>query len=131
MNFSIEHLGVPSSNPAALKDWYVNTLDGKMIFTDGATPPAFFVRLPGGVMLEIYQANSSSPQTRDNKLAGWRHVALRVDSIEPAKSLLEKRGVKFSEQIKAAAGKGRVLFFEDIEGNLLHLVDRSADSPLI
>jgi glyoxylase I family protein len=131
MNFSIEHLGVPSSNPSALKDWYVSTLDGKLVFTDGATPPACFVRLPGGAMLEIYQANSSSAQTRDNKLAGWRHVALRVDSIESAKALLEKRGVKFSEQIKPAAGKGRVLFFEDIEGNLLHLVDRTADSPLI
>ena len=130
MNFSIEHLGLPSSDPAALKEWYVNTLGGKMVFTDGATPPTFFVRLPGGVVLEIYGAKSSSAQTRDNKLAGWRHVALRVESIESAKALLEKRGVKFSQPINPAGGKGRVLYFEDIEGNLLHLVDRPADSPL-
>jgi glyoxylase I family protein len=130
MNFSIEHLGLPARNPAALKDWYVKTIGGEMVFTDGATPPAFFVRLPGGAMIEIYQADSSLKETHDNKLAGWRHVALRVESIEAAKALLERRGVKFSGPIKPAAGSGRVLFFEDAEGNLLHLVDRTADSPL-
>ena len=33
-------------------------------------------------------------------------------------------------QIKPAGGGGRVLYFSDAEGNLLHLVERSADSPL-
>ncbi|HMP81559.1 MAG TPA: VOC family protein [Verrucomicrobiota bacterium] len=130
MNFSIEHLGLPATDPAALQDWYVNTFGGKMVFTDGATPPAFFVRLPGGVVLEIYQASSSLKETRDNKLAGWRHVALKVDSIESAKSQLEQRGVTFTDIIKPAGGGGRVLYFADPEGNLLHLVDRPADSPL-
>lgn len=130
MNFSIEHLGLPARDPANLKDWYVGTLGAELVFSDGATPGVFFVRLPGGEMIEIYQANASLKETCDNKLAGWRHVALRVDSIESAKALLEQRGVKFSEAIKPAAGNGRVLFFEDPEGNLMHLVDRAADSPL-
>ena len=69
-----------------------------------------------------------APENRgNNKLAGFRHVALRVDSIEAAKAELEKRGVKFAEEIRPAAGGGRVLFFEDREGNLLHLVERPAD----
>jgi hypothetical protein len=38
--------------------------------------------------------------------------------------------VKFTEEIKPAAGGGRVLFFEDGEGNLLHLVERPADFKL-
>lgn len=131
MNFSVEHLGLPALNPTALKDWYVSKLDGKLVFADGQTPLAFFVKLPGGVVLEIYQASSSLKETKDNKLAGWRHVALRVDSIEAAKALLEKRGVKFTEAIKPAGGSGRVLYFQDLEGNLLHLVDRPVDSPLV
>lgn len=130
MNFSVEHLGLPAIDPVALKDWYVDKLGGELVYTDGATPPAFFVRMPGGVVLEIYQAGPSIKETRDNKLAGWRHVALRVDSIETAKALLEQRGVNFTETIKPAGGGGRVLYFEDAEGNLLHLVDRPADSPL-
>ena len=43
---------------------------------------------------------------------------------------LEKRGVKFSEAERPAAGGGRILFFEDGEGNLLHFVERPADSQL-
>jgi glyoxylase I family protein len=128
MNFSVEHLGLPARDPAALKDWYVKTLGAKLVYADGKTPPAFFVRLPGGVLLEIYQAQASLKETSDNKLAGWRHVALRVDSIEAAKTELEKRGVQFADLINPAGGGGRVLFFRDAEGNLLHLVERPADS---
>ena len=126
--FSVEHLGLASHNPAALKGWYVNTLGGKMIFTDGQTPPIFFVQLPGGVTSEIYQANSSLKETSDNKLAGLRHVALRVDSIANSKAEWEKSGMSFTETIKPAAGGGNVLFFADGKGNLLHLVERTADS---
>jgi predicted enzyme related to lactoylglutathione lyase len=53
-----------------------------------------------------------------------------VTSIEAAKSELEKRGVTFTEPIKPAGGGGRVLFFQDPEGNLLHFVERSTDSPV-
>jgi glyoxylase I family protein len=128
MIFSVEHLGLASRDPAALKDWYVNVLGGKMIFTDGQTPPIFFVQLPGGVTFELYRADSSMKETSDNKLAGLRHLALRVDSIESAKAQLEKSGVQFTETIRPAAGGGRVLFFQDLEGNLLHLLERPANT---
>lgn len=130
MNFSIEHLGLPARDPVATRDWYVRTLDGKETFNDGKTPPCFFVQLPGGVSLEIYKAHASLPETANNKLAGWRHVAVRVDSIETARATLEARDVKFTAPIGPAGGGGRVLYFEDPDGNLLHLVERPPDSPL-
>jgi predicted enzyme related to lactoylglutathione lyase len=55
-------------------------------------------------------------------------MALRVESIESARKELESRGVKFIEPVKPAAGRGQILFFKDCEGNLLHLVERPADS---
>jgi glyoxylase I family protein len=130
MNFSVEHLGLPARDPVALKDWYLKTLDGMLVYADGQTPPAFFVKLPGGVVLEIYQSNKALRETADNKLSGWRHVALRVDSIASAKTKLESRGVKFGAKIAPAGGGGNVLYFEDAEGNLLHLVERPSESPL-
>ena len=128
MKFSVEHLGLPARDPVALKNWYERVLEAKLIFDNGKTPPAYFLQLANGLMLEIYEGDFSLKETSDNALNGWRHLALRVDSIEDAKADLEKRGVIFSEPLKPAGGGGRVLFFKDAENNLLHLVERPADS---
>ena len=126
MNFSIEHLGLPARDPAGLRDWYARTLGAKLVFDTNGSPP-YMLSLANGAMIEIYQADCSLPETGNNKLSGWRHVALKVQSIEAAKAELEKHGVRFTEDIKPAAGGGRVLFFSDPEGNLLHFVERDRD----
>jgi glyoxylase I family protein len=130
MNISIEHIAIPSPNPAALKGWYERVLSAREVFNNGQNPPTFLIALPNGGWFEIYAAEGAPENRRNNKLAGFRHVALRVDSLDAAKAELEKRGVKFTEPERAAAGNGRVLFFEDCEGNLLHLVERPKDSQL-
>lgn len=130
MNFSVEHLGLAARDTVALKDWYLRVLGARVVFDNGQTPPAFFIVLPGGAMLEIYEGDFMLKETADNSLHGWRHLALRVDSIETAKSELEKLGVKFDQPVKPAGGGGRVLFFRDPEDNLLHLVERPASSTL-
>jgi glyoxylase I family protein len=132
MNIAFEHLAIPSPNPIALRSWYERVLGAREIFNNGQTPPTLLIALPGGGWFEIYAATGTpTPEDRgNNKLAGFRHVALRVDSLDSAKAELEKRGVKFTEEPRPAAGGGSVLFFEDGEGNLLHLVERPADSKL-
>ncbi|MGD0536726.1 MAG: VOC family protein [Verrucomicrobiota bacterium] len=120
-----EHLGLPACDPVGLKDWYVRVLDARLVFTN-ASGDAFFVALAGGLMVEIYGAEAARPETTDNNLAGWRHLALRVDSIATAQTVLTARGVEFKGPVKPAGGGGRVLFFADPEGNLLHLVERPA-----
>jgi glyoxylase I family protein len=127
MEYCVEHLGLPAVDPVALRDWYVRVLDAKFLFSDGLTPPSIFVQLSGGVLLEIYQATDSLPRTADNKLAGWRHVALRVDSLDAARAELEDRGVNFTVSEAVAVAGGRVLYFADAEGNLIHLVERKTD----
>ena len=128
--FSLEHIGLAAQDTTALKDWYERVLGGRVVFSNGEQPPAFFMELPGGVWIEIYQGNYGVKEIADNKLQGWRHLALCVESIEDARRELENRGVKITEPIKPAGGGGRVLFFQDPEGNLLHLVERSSDSKL-
>jgi catechol 2,3-dioxygenase-like lactoylglutathione lyase family enzyme len=128
MKFSLEHIALPARDVPALRDWYVTRLGATIVAPNGAEPP-FFIKLPGATTtFEVYAATGSVPQTGDNGVAGWRHLALRVESIEATRSELEARGVVFDAPIKPAAGGGRVLFFKDGEGNLLHLVDRPPGS---
>jgi glyoxylase I family protein len=127
MTFSLEHLGLPARDPQALAEWYIKTLGLRRHPSGNAALP-IFVGFPGGPMLEIGTAAGSVPQTGDNGIAGFRHLALRVASIEAARKELETRGVKFTEPVKPAAGGGSVLFFTDCEGNLIHLVERPPGS---
>ena len=130
MNIAIEHIAIPAADVVALRDWYVRALGAREVFNNGQTPPTLLIALPGGGWFEIYAAEKPLPERGNNKLAGFRHIALRVPSLDAAKVELEKRGVKFSETERPAAGGGRILFFADSEGNLLHLVERPADFKL-
>jgi glyoxylase I family protein len=121
--FTVEHIGLAARETRALKDWYERTLDAELLFEIRQDPPAFLLKL-GGMIIEIYAAHSSVDETRNNRLAGWRHIALKVDSIAIGKAFLDARGVVFSETIKPAGGGGQVLFFSDPEGNLLHITER-------
>ena len=128
MTFAIEHIALPARDPAALRDWYVEKLGAECLMPNANDLP-YFIKLPGTTTtFEVYVATGSNAVTGDNGLAGWRHLALRVESIEAARKELEARGVVFDANTKPAAGGGRVLFFKDCEGNLLHLVDRPKDS---
>ncbi len=130
MNISIEHIAIPSPDPTALKSWYERVLGAREFFNNGQSPPTFLIRLPGGGCFEIYAADGVPENRRNNKLAGFRHIALQVDSVSKARAELEKRGVQFTEPERPAAGGGKVLFFEDCEGNLLHLVERPPEWTL-
>jgi glyoxylase I family protein len=129
MNIFVEHIAIVAQDPVTLKSWYERVLGAREIINNGQNPPTYLVALDN-VWFEIYAAEKSLPDTTNNKLAGFRHLALRVDSLDAAKTELEKRGVKFSEAERPAAGGGRILFFADCEGNLLHFVERPKDSAL-
>lgn len=129
MQFNVEHLGVAARDPVGLAEWYARVLGAAHVFEcdNPGKPPTRFLRLPGGLVLEIYPTTHHLGETGTNSLAGWRHLALQVASVEAARGELERRGVSFSETIKPAGGGGRVLFFQDPEGNLLHFVERPAN----
>ena len=117
----------------------MRVLGAKVVMELGGSPPAYMLELPGGMWIEIYSAESTTgPQ--GNKVAGWRHLALRISyggspgSLEGAREHLAGLGVQFTEPVKPAGSPlgsapgsaGRILFFSDPEGNLLHLVERPA-----
>lgn len=130
MKLSIEHIGLPATDPVALKNWYEQMLGARTIWESGEQPPAYLVAFAGGGWLEIYAAKEAQPSPENNSLQGFRHLALRVDSLDATKAEMIKRGMVFTKEPGPAAGVGRVQYFADPEGNLLHLVERAADSKL-
>ena len=129
MNISVEHIAIVAQNPAVLKSWYERVLGAQPVWDNGQNPPTCLVSL-ANVWFEIYPADALLPERGNNKLQGFRHLALRVPSLDAAKAELETHGVKFTEEVRPAAGSGKVLFFEDGEGNLLHFVERPAGFKL-
>jgi len=123
MNFVVEHIGLAAVNPAVLKDWYARVLGARVLHATESDPGSFYLELPGGLHLEIYPGDFTFHGTRDHSCAGWRHLALRVDSIETARNHLAGLGVGFTEPERTEGHGCRALSFHDPEGNLLQLVE--------
>ena len=130
MKMAMEHIGLPATDPVALKNWYERVLGARTIWDSGETPPAYLVAFSGGGWLEIYAAKEKQLAPDNNNLQGFRHLALRVDSLEAAKAEAIKQGVVFTREPGPAAGGGRVQYFADPEGNLLHFVERMVEPKL-
>ncbi len=120
----IEHSAIASSDPAALANWYVDTL-GFVINYRGST--AFFVKAPDGSMIEIIPAEGERGGNT-LKTPGLRHLALTVTDFDAVYAGLQAKGVHFVSEPLAAKGN-KVVFFTDPEGNYLHLLERETPLP--
>lgn len=116
----IEHIAIASFAPHQLADWYVRHLNFVMILDTGKT---LYLKAPDGTVLEFVYADTRppTPLIRD---AGLRHIALSVDDFDAVYGELRAVGVKFANEPIVMPGM-RLYFFQDPEGNFLHLVERN------
>ena len=115
----IEHVAIASADPQKLAAWYVATLGFTINYNSGRT---VFVKAPNGSMIEIITAEGDrAAQTM--KLPGLRHLALVVDDFEEDYARLLSAGIAFQSEPQDAKGV-KTVFFEDPEGNYLHLIQR-------
>lgn len=120
----LEHTAIASPNPKALAEWYVSHLEFRINFEyDGN----FFVRAANGTLIEIIPAQGDrTPQAM--RTPGIRHMAIAVDNFDQALGLLKQRGVAFLGEPYENQGN-RLVFFEDADGNILHLIERAQPLP--
>jgi glyoxylase I family protein len=120
----LEHTAIASPNPESLAGWYRDTLEFVVNFVyDGN----YFVRAQNGSMLEIIPSEGGrGPQKM--KDPGIRHLAIDVEDFDAAHELLKTKGVKFLTEPFENQGN-RLVFFEDLDGNILHLISRPQPLP--
>lgn len=123
----LEHTAISSPNPQKLAEWYVEYLGFHINFTYSGN---YFVKAPNGSMLEIIPSEGSQPpQTMaDNKVPGIRHLAIASDDFDAAHEKLKQQGVQFLGEPMNNQGN-RLVFFNDGDGNLLHLIQREKPLP--
>jgi glyoxylase I family protein len=123
----MEHTGLCASDPRSLAEWYVSILGFRIVraLEDRRT---YFIRAPGGGMLEIYPAQHPVAPA-DNVHRGLRHLALSVSGFDAEVRRLRSAGVTVPQETVAKGQDMSIAFFRDPEGNLLHLVERTRDIP--
>ncbi len=120
----LEHTAIASPNPRALAGWYVQNLEFAITYEyDGN----YFVRAANGATLEIIpSAGDRAKETP--KDPGLRHLAVLADDFDGACRQLKQAGVRFLGE-PYRAGSNRLVFFTDLDGNLLHLIEREKPLP--
>ena len=124
----IEHVAISSPNPEKLAQWYVDHLDFHINYTYAGN---YFVKAKNGGMLEIIPAANSlaAPQVlANNKDAGFRHLAIMVDDFDAGVANLRAKGVAMVGDPYETQGN-RLAFFNDVDGNLVHLIKREKPLP--
>lgn len=124
MFLGIEHTALASPNPEALANWYCANLGFHINFRYDAF---FFVKAANGSMLEIIPSEGDRPQETP-KTPGIRHLAIAVQDFDAAHQDLQAKGVRFAGEPYENQGN-RLVFFYDLDGNLLHLIAREKPLP--
>lgn len=120
----LEHTALASPEPRRLAQWYVDTLGFIINYEyDGN----YFVKAPNGAMLEIIPSEGD-PVEAKMKTPGIRHIAVMVSDFDLGQRDLEAKGVTFLSGALNVKGN-RLVFFEDGDGNILHLIARPQPLP--
>lgn len=120
----LEHTAIASPNPRQLAEWYVDVLGFRINHTyDGN----YFIRAANGTMIEIIPSEGERKPEK-MKDPGIRHMAIDVDDFDAAHEELKRRGVHFYTEPINNQGN-RLLFFADMDGNILHLIARPHPLP--
>jgi glyoxylase I family protein len=120
----IEHTAIASVNAAALADWYVSVLG---LTVNYRSANAIFVKASDGSMIEIIHSEGDRGE-QTLRTPGIRHLALAVTDFDTVFTELKNKGVSFLGEPQESKGN-KVVFFTDLEGNYLHLLQRGTPLP--
>jgi glyoxylase I family protein len=122
----IDHTAIASLNPLRLANWYVEHLGFNIV---AQSQGKYFIRAQDETLLEIIPGEGHRVESKMTDL-GVRHVALRVNDFDGACEHLRSFNLEFlTDPIYVADLDLRLIFFRDLDGNILHLIHRGPGGP--
>lgn len=121
MKTGIEHVGIFSKDTEALKNWYMEMFGWKQVYDNGKG--TYFLKAEDGGMIEFVQSDLDGGHP-GMKATGIRHIAISVEDFQAMADKLTAAGVKVLTPAEVSPKGIGTMFFEDPDGNVLHLIDR-------
>jgi catechol 2,3-dioxygenase-like lactoylglutathione lyase family enzyme len=118
-----EHSAIASPDTRRLAEWCRDVLEFRIVRASGSK---VFLRGRNDALLEILpsvgerQPGSSDP--------GICHLAIAVDDFDAALAALQAAKVTLLSEPRPGAGN-RMVFFEGLDSNILHLIFRQQPMP--
>lgn len=120
----LEHTAIASPDPKRLAEWYVEHLGFHINFEYAGN---YFVKAANGSMLEIIPSEGDRGEPK-MRTPGIRHLAIALPDFSAGYEFLKSKNVKFVGEAFVNQGN-RLVFFEDADGNLCHLIEREKPLP--
>ncbi len=117
----IEHTAIATSSPERLAQWYVDVLGFRINYRYG---PFVFAKAPNGSMIEFIPSEGETP-AQAMRTPGIRHIAIAVEDFDQAYAELGRKGVRWVGEPNTTPEGNRLAFFEDGDGNYLHIIQRA------
>ena len=119
----LHHVAIICSDYRAAKEFYVQKL-GLPLIREVYRPERrdyILTLLVGGVEIELFIMENPPSRVTNPEARGLRHLAFRVENIEPAVAWLKEKGIE-TEPIRVDPFTGgRMTFFRDPDGLPLEL----------
>lgn len=120
----IEHSAIASPDHQRLAEWYRDTLEFRIVRVSRSK---VFLRGRNDSLLEIIPSVGERVSVRRSD-PGICHLAIDVDDFDSAVKALKAGNVTFLSEPRPGPGN-RMVFFEDLDGNILHLIFRQQPMP--
>jgi catechol 2,3-dioxygenase-like lactoylglutathione lyase family enzyme len=129
----IDHVAIAANDTTAMVAWYEKVLGLVTYVAAGPNPPqtqkVYLIGPPGGSlttgsMIEVMPRNDTPRHARNSHEPGYSHTAWYVTDFDAALAHLKAHNVTFLSDVIQAIGGGRIISFEDCEGNMTQIVER-------
>ena len=130
--FGFNHVAFNCRDVAAQERFYTKHLGFKRSRTFHRGEPGEFIMLKlGSTRLELFPTDSLkvAGANAGEQVVGFKHLAFDVPKLEPLIEALKADGVSVDPIIdcsKVSPGM-RIVFFRDLEGNIIELMENYAD----